>query len=267
MLSQILKKPKKVLPFSLNDFRQTITTNRSTLRLIDNWIDETAFNNSYFNFGVPEYIMNHINKNIDQSLTYSDYLLFLCNKYFEPVNFLEIGVSVGKNFFQIINGVKKAQITGFDIEEINPVIKAKLEFIDKIEWVTAEDSIKKNKSSLNRFRIDGKNVNYMSADVLDGNSWSKLSGNKFNIIFSDALHTPDAIKFEFEQLVKNDLLAEKFIILWDDLDGEMESAFYKIVRKYKKGFRIKEMYLLKMNGWIGQHEREHNVGLISNFKF
>jgi hypothetical protein len=108
-------------------------------------------------------------------------------------------------------------------------------------------------------------VDYLCADVWDENSWAKLKGNKFNIIFSDALHTPEAILFEFEMLVKFELLAEKFIIIWDDLVGKMQKSFYKIIRKYDQKYQIKDIYLLDINGWVGEHEKPHTVGVISNF--
>ena len=105
----------------------------------------------------------------------------------------------------------------------------------------------------------------MSADVWDENSWARLKGQKFNMVFSDALHTPKAILFEFEMLVKYDLLDSQFIIFWDDLVGKMKNSFYRIIRKYDRQYQVKDIYLLSINGWIGQNEGPHTVGVISNF--
>jgi hypothetical protein len=93
----------------------------------------------------------------------------------------------------------------------------------------------------------------------------KLKGNKFNIVFSDALHSPKAILFEFEMLVKYDLLDKRFIIVWDDLVGKMKNSFFRIIKKYDKKYDIKDIYLMNINGWIGENEAPHTVGLISNF--
>jgi len=68
-------------------------------------------------------------------------------------------------------------------------------------------------------------------------------------------------------LMKYKLLDSKFIIMWDDLIGEMKDSFFKIVKKYKKAYQIKEVYLLTTNGWVGEHESKHQIGVISNFKF
>ena len=66
-------------------------------------------------------------------------------------------------------------------------------------------------------------------------------------------------------LVKYNLLDEKFVIVWDDLVGKMRNSFFKIIKKYNQNFQIKDVYLLNINGWVGQNEKPHSVGIISNF--
>jgi hypothetical protein len=259
---------KSNIPFTAEQLAGAIRINRESLQLIDNFIDEEAFARSYFQYGVPGILMPLINKPIDDTPTYTDLMTFIAKKYFDKVNYLEIGVSVGKNFFQMLHGLHNAQLTGIDIEEINPVIEKKLDAGTRTEWATPAGSIKKNASSLKTYTFGNKNVNYLSADVWDANSWAKLEGNKYNIVFSDALHTPKAILFEFEMLYKYRLLDERFIIVWDDLVGKMRNSFFKIIRKYNEVYQIKDIYLLEVNGWVGQHEgTAHSVGIISNFPF
>ena len=256
---------KPVFEISEKEMQAVIPINRQSLSHVSNWIDEYAFKNSCFKYGVPDFIKDDINKPINNDLTYTDLMLHLINKHFAQLNYLEIGVSVGKNFYQLLQGVKSGKFTGFDIEEINPVLEKQLKLVDRSEWQTPAKSIKKTASSYKTYIADGKTVNYLCADVWDENSWAKLKGQKFNLVFSDALHTPQAILFEFEMLVKYDLLADKFIIFWDDLVGKMKYSFYKIIRKYDKEYQIKDIYLLSINGWIGEHEGPHSVGVISNF--
>jgi hypothetical protein len=258
---------KPTIKFPKYELDSAIKTNRDSLKLIDNWIDEAAFKNSFFAYGVPDFIKEVLNKPINNKPTYSDYMLLIGNKYFEKVNYFEIGVSVGKNFFQIMNGLNNARFTGFDIEEVNPIIDRQLKLEGLNEWETPPGSIKKNKSSLRRYKYNEKEVAYVSADVWDANSWSKLKGEKFNIVFSDALHTPEAILFEFEMIIKYNLLSDKFVIVWDDLVGQMKDSFFQIIRKYDKVFNLKEVYLLDVNGWVGENEKPHTVGIISNFTF
>jgi methyltransferase family protein len=256
---------QKEFDFDKKESEELIKKNRETLSLVDNWIDEDAFKKSFFSYGVPDYIRKDINKPINNSATYTDLILYLSKKHFAKINYLEIGVSVGKNFFQLLNAHTDSKFTGFDIEELNPVVEHLLYLKEKTEWQTPANSIKKTPSSLKEFAYNNMHVNYLCGDVWDENSWGKLQGNKFNIVFSDALHTPEAILFEFEMLVKFDLLAEKFIIVWDDLVGKMQKSFYKIIRKYDRKYQIKDIYLLNINGWIGEHEKPHTVGVISNF--
>jgi len=243
-----------------------IQSNRQSLSQVNTWINEEAFNKSFFKYGVPDFIKNDINKPIANDVTYTDLMIYLLSKHFSKVNYLEIGVSVGKNFFQLINANIQGAFTGFDIEEINPVLENKLSLISKSEWKTKTGSIKTNDSSLKKYKYNSTDVSYLSGDVWDENTWSKLKGNKFNVVFSDALHTPQAILFEFEMLVKYDLLDKKFIIIWDDLVGKMKNSFFRIIRKYDKEYNIQDIYLLNINGWIGEHEPPHTVGVISNFK-
>lgn len=258
---------KNDLPVSAAQLQEVVGINRNSLGLVENWIDKAAFEKSCFQYGVPDYIAKNINSSIGEAITYTDVMLYLAKTHFTQFNYLEIGVSVGKNFFQLLNGVSGGKFTGFDIEEINPVLEQKLAYEGKDEWETPKTSIKKTPSSLKRYTYNGMPVSYLNADVWDESSWARLKGNKFNMIFSDALHTHEAILFEFEMLVKYELLAEKLIIFWDDLNGKMRQAFFKIVKKYKQVYSIEEVYLIQINGWVGQNEPLHSVGIISTFSF
>jgi hypothetical protein len=256
---------KTVAPFTAGEMAEPIRLNRESLQLVDNWIDEEAFARSFFKYGVPDFLKGRINQPIGDAPTYTDLMALIAKRCFSHVNYLEIGVSVGKNFFQLLNGLDNAEFTGFDIEEINPVLAKRLSAGGRTEWATPPASIKRNPSSISNYLFGQKKVSYLSADVWDANSWSRLTGNRFNLVFSDALHTPQAILFEFEMLVKYRLLDERFVIVWDDLAGKMRNSFFKIIRKYNEIYGIKDIYLLEINGWVGNNEGPHSVGIISNF--
>ena len=70
-------------------------------------------------------------------------------------------------------------------------------------------------------------------------------------------------------LEKYALLDDRFVIVWDDLVGKMQNSAFlcKIIRKYNAAFGIRDIYLVNVNGWVGQHEGPHTVGIISNFAF
>src|ERR1700734_549439 len=128
---KIIAKP--ALPFTDEALAGPVSINRESLTLIDDWIDEKAFASSFFQYGVPPFIKEVINKPIGEAVTYTDLMLLIAKKYFGQVNYLEIGVSVGKNFFQLLRSFPNAHLTGFDIEEINPVLERQLRFSDKKE--------------------------------------------------------------------------------------------------------------------------------------
>ncbi|MCR6721037.1 MAG: hypothetical protein NVV59_12285 [Chitinophagaceae bacterium] len=106
--------------------QEVVRANRASLDLVSDWIDETAFSQSCFQYGVPDFIKTEINKPIGEGLTYTDLMLHISRTHFPGLNYLEIGVSVGKNFFQMLNAHQNASFTGFDIEEINPVLEKRL---------------------------------------------------------------------------------------------------------------------------------------------
>jgi hypothetical protein len=256
---------KKEYPFDREKMARVGEINRQALASVDNWIDEDAFSRSCFQYGVPDFIRDKINMPVGTDLTYTDLMVYLKDKHFPGFNYLEIGVSVGKNFFQMLNASSSGTFYAFDIEEINPVLSHKLSFAGKEEFPSPAKSIKKIPSSVSSYSYNGNDVKYISADVWDENAWKKMQGRKFNMVFSDALHTPAAILFEFEMLVKYDLLADNFIICWDDLVGKMVNSFYRIIKKYDKTYNLKDIYLMSINGWIGKNEAPHSVGMISNF--
>ncbi|HEV9036530.1 MAG TPA: class I SAM-dependent methyltransferase [Puia sp.] len=258
---------KSEIPFSPAELSGYMRANRKVLGEVDDWIDEQAFARSFFNYGVPDSIKEVINKPIGDAPTYTDLMTLIADRYLGSVNYLEIGISVGKNFFQLLKTLPQASLTAFDIEEINPVLASRLVAKSKTEWATPSGSVKKNQSSLSEFSFGGKKVSYVSGDVWDANSWARLEGNSFNLVFSDALHSPEAILFEFEMLVKYRLLGERFVIVWDDLVGKMKNSFFRIIRRYNETYGIRDIYLLEVNGWVGQHEGAHSVGIISNFEF
>jgi len=179
----------------------------------------------------------------------------------------ELGVSVGKNFLQITNSLYNSLLVGFDIEEINPNLEEHFKKKSFVEWETSTRSIKKSNSSLTEY-IDENNSNivkYLSGDILDENSWQKLNGHKFNLIFSDALHDPNALLFEFKMIQKYKLLNnDEFIIMWDDLGGEMTISFMKIWFELKRKYNLrkKNMFMINLRGWLGVNEAYHTYGVI-----
>ncbi len=252
--------------FSEEEIRPVVLKNRETLSIIHNWIEEDVYENSLFGYGLPRQCRHQINKPINNEVTYTDTICYMQRKLRRPINYLELGVSVGKNFFQIANYLDNSALTGFELEEINPLLEK--QFSDKEtkeKWGTWSSSMKCEDSSLTHYKFGSNRIRYVSGDVFDNNSWARLRGEKFNLIFSDAFHSPYAIEFEYSMLKKHKLLDPSgFVMIWDDLGGSMTKPFLKIYNDLKLiyGLEARNVALNRYRGWFGQHEGKHLVGIV-----
>ena len=71
---------------------------------------------------------------------------------------------------------------------------------------------------------------------------------------------------EFDFLIKN-ILDTSFIIYYDDLNKNIENAFENIVKDLSSKYpKIKAVSFL-INGWLGQNEKMHRNGFITNTDF
>ena len=74
--------------------------------------------------GLPKRVFHLINTPKNNDITYVDLLTFLysfLNK--KKINYLEIGVSVLKTFYQIANFLKNSNLYAYDINYINLIIE------------------------------------------------------------------------------------------------------------------------------------------------
>ncbi len=222
-----------------------ITKNRHYLKTINKFLPEVHYSQN--DYGVQRRIYNDLEKEIVRLPTYSDFLIFLINELFKKnINYLEIGVSVLKNYLQINNGISDSNIVGFDLNEINPNFK-----------------------NLDKIQKNNNNLIYFKGSVLnkdDTKIFNEFFVEKFDLIFSDALHEPEAIRSEFELIIKNNL-KEKFLIYYDDLDfAGIEEEIGKIRKDLENHIDQKiNFYTLKIYGWIGQNEKLHKNGILTTY--
>lgn len=237
----------------------------ATLETVPSWMPAGLRENSLFQYGVPDEISQLINRDIGNGITYSDALVGLSRRLRKKPCYLEIGVSVGKNFLQVAASLEDADLVGFDLEEINPVLLAQFQNLGRTSWPAAAAVHGKIEASLTQLRPNGSNnrVRYLSADVFDDSSWERLKGSKFNLVFSDALHTPHALLAEHEMLCRHNLLDdEELIMLWDDLGGNLTPAFHEICRRLKERpqFARASSFIAPLKGWLGDNWGDHSVG-------
>ena len=224
---------------------EIINKNRNYLKTIKKFLPEDSYAQN--DYGVQRRIYNNLEKEIVKIPTYSDLLIFFIKILFNnKVNYLEIGVSVLKNYLQINNGVSDSNIVGFDINDLNP-----------------------NFINLNKIQKNNNNLIYFKGNVLskeDAEKFNETFKDKFDLVFSDALHEPEAIRSEYELIIKNNL-KNKFLIYYDDLDfAGIEDELGKIRKDLENHLDESiNFYTLNIYGWIGQHEKLHKNGILTTF--
>jgi len=264
MRSNLLQ--QKFICYSEKDMIHIKRKNRQSLNKIETWVNQGAFDSSYYNYGVPDLAVGLLDKTVGDETTYSDIMLY-CSKALGPVNYLEIGVSVGKNFYQMAEGLETSQLTGFDIEEIHPVLKEQFAQKEVIKiGQPHEGSLRKQPPTVSTYSYNSNSITYLAADIWDENAWAKLHGQKFNLIFSDALHIEEALIWEYEMIKKYKLLDNDFIFMWDDLSCGLEKSLAKIALdlQHTTGLLKKHCKIGQVNGWLGTNEPAHNVGFIAS---
>jgi hypothetical protein len=246
--------------------QEIIGQNRQSLRLINNWLPSGLIDNSVFRYGVNPEIVRLLNLPLDNECSHTDLLAYLGKTLNEPVKYLELGVSVGKTLWQILNTCSPCECWAFDIEELNPVLKQQFTETNREEWPSLQNSIKKTPSSVSHFvhPSTGSKINYVCADIFDERAWQLLAGQKFNLVLSDALHTPEALEFEWKQMSgKNIFHPGQVAIMWDDLDGKMRDWFLSKRPIIAEHLRVStnNVSTLLVNGWLGNREFPHRLGI------
>lgn len=237
--------------------RAIIEGNRRYLNSIPQWITEADYRASRSGYGCPERLLPLLSLPIDDALTYTDLLVDAATRMGGSVKYLEIGVSVGKNFFVMSNALHDARLYGFDWERINPTLERQFEKVAEHSPAT-------------RYRFGTNDITYVRGDVFHEEGWCALAGHRFNIVFSDACHQQHALLHEFGMLQRLDLIDRaQLFMLWDDLDrdpaGPVSQAFWEIARLLHEDIGVPDegAFMLQANGWLGQHEHTHTIGVIN----
>jgi hypothetical protein len=236
---------------------QIIARNRECLRAVDQWITDEIYRHSRSGYGCPERLLPMLNLPLDEEPTYTDLLVYCADRISRPVHYLELGVSVGKNFYVLANVLEHALMVGFDWERINPLL--------------ARHFHSGGVSGPLAIYTKGTNrLMYLQGDIDSSVDWSRLAGIRFNLVFSDACHQPEMLYREFEMLERHELLDGEFVMVWDDLDaldaGPITRAFLAIGRRLQqdRGIPPEGCFRIALNGWLGQHEHRHTIGVVNS---
>lgn len=235
-----------------------IRENRKFLHSVEEWISPAAYDSSRSCYGCPRRVLPLLSLPIDDQPTYSDLLVYAARRLPAPVRYLELGVSVGKNFYVLANALNEATLVGFDWERMSPTLARRFEFMHsagRLHW----------------YRYRRNRIGYLQADIRSAPDWALLAGQRFNLVLSDACHQADMLRREFTMLERFDLLDPAgFVMVWDDLDrspaGPVTRAYQEIADALRRRYDLppEAAFRLELNGWLGQHEHRHTIGVINS---
>jgi hypothetical protein len=273
--------------------------NRDTLSQVSTWLLRNEDGTILDTYMLPQVVIENIDKPIGKEITYSDLLNYFSTYLNGEIQFLELGVSVGKNLFQVCKFLKHAKLVGVDCLEINKPLEnlfmgkevldcwpsysltqSKYDLLDLIrkyqirnddilKYYQSEVSRNQKISSITKYNYSTNEFYFISGMILDENIWQKMAARsfKFNLLFSDAYHVNEAVLYEYEMMTKYQLIADEFIFIWDDLNV-VKYAFDKIWEDLNKKHPGKlKKFEFPIRGWIGNHGNDwHHIGIIMKLK-
>ena len=292
--SKTLKSKAIPLPPSL---REVYLVNQRTRESVKNWIEDKDYASppSLFNYGLPTHVRHMINVNVGNSPIGHDLVSWLGEHLIhngarhvprhQPrrLNYLEIGVSVGKSLMtQLEHFGPRAIVVAFDVEEINPTFAAMLQPGNPLVLDTwTEERLRPGTVTLRRIagspHVDtikaftspsGGELHYLASDEFNLEGWLRLRAlagqSPFELIYSDAFHTGDALLFEAKQLLQLGLINfNNFAIVWDDCVGDMLTdaacPILQILRKAGVHAPKISFAVYNIGGWLGVNEAEHGT--------
>jgi len=243
-------------------FAHIYTKNRQIQRAVSEWISVEALEDSLWRYGIPRNDLLVDLNQVDRDITYTDLLSFFSTFLTRP-RYLEIGVSAGKNFYQISKQMHDALLVGLDIEEINPVLEG-LYGGGTVVWksvnvypFTKHDgkSVGKQFTLTEYSEPENKNrVLYLSGNKFERELWESLAGMCFNLVFSDAFHTPESLETELELMLQLKLIdSSELIMMWDDVNEELLPTVVSAMKTLSQRFPRNRSYaaVIDIHGTYG----------------
>lgn len=230
-----------------------VFNNRKLLKSIKSFRSGTLISESADNYGLTKKGYDLVDKNINLRLTYMDIIPYLCNYIGNEIIYVELGVSVLKNFYCVANNLTSSKLFAFDINIINPIVEEKFNYKKQLS----------NKSK--SYEFNSNQITYIQGDVYNSGDLKELVdlSQEANFIFSDADHTPEGLMSEYVNYYSK-CLAENFIIYFDDINSEMFETFITIYKDIEKKLTNINAYTFAINGWFGDNENLHKNGMITN---
>lgn len=263
--------------------------NRCITGYINKWANPKDLENAVFRYGLPAEVEHKVTIDVGERINLSDLVSFLLTQFDGDVsNYMEMGVSVGKTLFQVLTINCRANVVAFDVEKINPtfekllepaMVRSKSKPEEKLlghEFNSIDyDSPKKDDCTLNTYDqglLRGNNFYYLNCDEFDNVGWNRMEQlvatfptQSYQVIFSDALHTEDAISFEIDRIFQHNLLnKDHFAYVWDDMGTFVPPFCERIVNYASPNVRHKiSCIVAELPGWFGNNEYDHTIAIIT----
>jgi hypothetical protein len=240
-----------------------IAANRDALAMVDHWIAAETREESVIGYGLPAWAVPLIDRPVGEPVTYTDLLCAVATRLRRPIRYLELGVSVGKNLFQLWHALDEAVLVGVDIESINPRLSEWLApvSIDRVGSATGPLTV----AEYTIAQKPRQHLWYIKGDEEDLRVWDELSRWTFNLVFSDAAHDPRYLRVEFDQLTARGLLDRtRGAVVWDDLHLPALRATVEGFSNALTAYLGRPPALFaatQVNGWLGSNEEPHTVGV------
>lgn len=262
--------------------------NRCITGHIDQWATPDDLDKGVFHYGLPEEVEHKVTLDVGARINLSDLVSYLLTQFDGEANYMEMGVSVGKTLFQVLTINCYSNIVAFDVEKINPTFENLLkpamersiskpeEALPGHKFPTADfGTFKKDGCTLNTYDqglLRGNYFYYLNCDEFDEVGWNRMEQlaatfptQSYQVIFSDALHTDDAIKFEVDRIFAHNLLnKDHFAYVWDDMGDFVPPLCDRIVNYASANVRHKVYCIVAdIPGWFGIHEIDHRIAIIT----
>jgi hypothetical protein len=258
-------------------FAAVYSKNRELLTSVPNWISAETLSHSLWRYGVPVgWDLSHFGDiessglpDVDPEITSADLLAFI-GGMLPDLRYLEIGVSVGKTFLQMSNQFPTATIVGLDVEELNPTLfshfpQRTITWSGNAPYEVETLSGRLAKKTPTMMQLSNS-IYYLSADQFLDSTWQQLQGRAFNLVFSDGVHSPRALRAELDFLLKYNLIdPSQFVMFWDDLWGvDMQMAFLEnteiLCKKFGVGQEAISLFIMH-----GSYGNQRPMGLFCSF--
>jgi len=259
-------------------FADVYAKNRQTQRAVSEWMSTRVLDNSLWRYGIPRNdLLERLNR-VDREITYTDVLSFLSTFLIRP-RYLEIGVSAGKNFYQMSKQLHDALLVGLDIEDISPVLeglythgRSVWKSADVYPFVRYDGQTVGREFSLTEYSQpeNGNRVLYLSGNKFESQLWKSLSGMSFNLVFSDACHTPESLETELDFMMESNLIdTSEFIMMWDDVSEDLSPSVIRATEILSQRFPKNSPYaaVVDIHGTYGGSARGlHTIALFVDEK-